>query len=144
MNLTKHKRLAIAASIVLACGTAAAQSECSAGILYGSYVFSASGWGVPTGVWAPKAIVEYIRFNGDGTLVVAAATVANRDGSGAVVQVPAGGTGSYALDAACTGTLVFHNGPSFNFVTSPKGDELWMIQTNPGNVLQGMVKRLTK
>jgi hypothetical protein len=143
MNMT-HKRLAIAASIVVACGTAAAQSECSAGMLYGSYVFSASGWGTPTGVWAPKAIVEYIRFNGDGTLVVPAVTVANRDGSGAVVEMAAHSTGSYSVDATCTGKLVFHNGPSFNLVASPKGEELWMIQTNPGNVLQGTVKRFAK
>ena len=142
MNFTKHKRLAIAASIALACGTAAAQKECSVGTLYGTYVFSATGWGTPAGVWAPKAIVESIQFNGDGALVVPMATVANRDGSGAIFEAPPGGAGNYKMGASCTGSLVFHDGRSFNFITSPRGDELWMIQTNSGNVLQGLAKRL--
>ena len=103
-----------------------------------------SGWSAATGVWLPKAIVEYIRFNGDGTLSVLAATVANPAGNGAVIQVPPGGTGVYTVDTGCTGTLSFTNGPSFNLVAGPKGDELWMIQTNPNNVLQGTVTRVTR
>ena len=55
------------------------------------------------------------------------------------------GTGIYTLSGNCTGTLMFHpTGPSSNSVASPKGDELWMIQTNPNNVLQGSVKRISK
>ena len=107
-------------------------------------MFGATGYGMPGGVWAPKAIVEIIQFNGDGTLTVPAATVANRAGDGQVVASPPNGVGSYALDAGCTGTLVFHNGPSFNIAAAPKGDELWMIQTNPNNVLQGSAKRVAR
>jgi len=140
-------RLAVGASIALACCAAVADDDgktCSAATLSGSYVFSATGWGMPLGVWAPKAIIELIRFNGDETLTVPAATVANRAGDGQVVASPPG-TGIYTLSSNCTGTLMFHpTGPSFNIVASPKGDELWMIQTNPNNVLQGSVKRISK
>jgi hypothetical protein len=70
--------------------------------------------------------------------------VASPAGNGAVIQFPPGGGGTYALDAACSGTLAFVNGPSFIVVASPKGDDFWMIQTNPNNVMQGNVKRLTR
>jgi hypothetical protein len=147
MLTTHHKRLAIAAAFILSCGSAAANDdakECSAATLSGSYVFDASGWSAATGVWLPKAIVEAIRFNGDGTLSVLAATVANLLGNGLVIQVPPGGTGTYVLDAGCTGTLSFTNGPSFNLVAAPKGDEIWMIQTNAQNVLQGKATRVAR
>jgi hypothetical protein len=135
-------RLAVAASITLACCAAVADDgrTCS-----GSYVFSATGWGMPLGVWAPKAIIELIQFNGDGTLIVPAATVANRAGDGQVVASPPNGPGDYQFNpGSCTGTLKFHNGPSFDIFASPKGDELWMIMTNPNNVLEGSVKRISK
>ena len=144
MMSTLHKHVAIAAAVFLAAGPAVADTgpkSCSAATLSGAYVFSASGWSGVTGTWLPKAIVEYIRFNGDGTLTVLAATVANVAGNGAVVQVPPGGAGSYVLDADCSGTLAFVNGPSFDIVASPKGDEAWMIQVNANNVLQGTVRR---
>lgn len=142
-----HKHLAIAAVIALAAGPASADADpqtCSSATLSGSYIFSASGWSAATGTWQPKAIVEFIRLNGDGTLSVLAGTVANLAGNGAIIQFPPGGVGSYNLNAECAGTLAFVNGPSFNIVASPNGKEAWMIQTNPNNVLQGTVLRLTK
>jgi len=95
------------------------------------------------GVWQPKAIVEYIHFNGDGTLTVTAATVANAGNSGNVTQSPPGGTGTYVLDANCKGSLQFTPGPTFDIFAAPRGKGLWMIQTNPGNVFQGQVKRVS-
>jgi hypothetical protein len=147
MIQTHRTRPALAAALALCWGAAAAHDhakECSADTLSGAYVFSASGWSAATGVWQPKAIVETIRFHGDGTLTVLAATVANPAGNGAIVQAPPGGTGTYALEPGCTGTLAFTNGPSFNIVAAPKGHELWMIQTNANNVLQGTVTRVAR
>lgn len=139
-------RVALAMSTAMACGVAWADGAktCSASTLSGTYVFSATGYGMPTGVWAPKAIVEIIHFNGDETLVVPAATVANRNNDGQVVASPPNGTGTYTVNPDCTGTLAFTNGPSFNLAIDPKGNELWMIQTNPNNVLQGIAKRVSK
>src|SRR6185436_7773814 len=47
---------------------------CSARELHGTYVFAARGFTIVAGVAQPKAIVEVIDFNGDGTLSVPAAT----------------------------------------------------------------------
>jgi hypothetical protein len=116
---------------------------CKHDMLKGQYVFTATGFSrAADGSWFPKAIIEHIDFKGDGTLSVPAATVANRTNDGAVVQSPPGGVGAYSVNDECTGTLQFTNGPSFNILVAPRGDELWMIQTNPNNVLQGNVKRL--
>ena len=55
-----------------------------------------------------------------------------------------GGTGTYAVDANCKGTLQFGPpGPSFDIFVAPKGGELWMIQTNPNNAFQGHVKKVS-
>jgi hypothetical protein len=51
-------------------GTALADSRalgCGEHTLRGSYVFTAHGWNIVGGVAQPKAIVEGINFNGDGT-----------------------------------------------------------------------------
>jgi hypothetical protein len=138
------KKLAAVALICCISSTAGAHDrECSLATLRGDYVFSASGHSLIGGVWQPKAIVEYIHFNGDGTLSVTAATVANAGNGGAVTQSPPGGTGTYVLDATCKGTLQFTPGPSFDIFVAPRGKGLWMIQTNPGNVFQGRVKRVS-
>jgi len=116
---------------------------CKHDMLKGQYVFTATGYSrFADGPCFPKAIVEYIEMKGDGTLSVPAATVANRANDGAVVPSTPGGMGSYSVTDECTGTLNFTNGPSFTIFVAPRGDEFWMIQTNPNNVLQGNVKRL--
>lgn len=137
-------RLLIAGVMAIATGAAWADEACSARTLAGMYVFSATGWTVSAATWVPKAIVEVIQFNADGTLTTPAATVANRTGDGTVVASPPNGTGQYAVAADCTGTLEFLHGPSFNIVVAPKGDDLWMIQTNPNNVFQGHATRVSR
>ena len=58
----------------------------SVATLDGMYIFSASGHIIPgAGPAQPKAIVEWIRFNGDGTLSVAGAT---RSLNGVIAQIP--------------------------------------------------------
>ena len=51
-----------------------ANQGCALDTLDGLYIFTASGYNIVAGVAQPKAIVEVIRFNGDGTLTVPAAT----------------------------------------------------------------------
>ena len=148
-RLTKHRAAAGALALcACACATAAfahgTTESCSAATLQGTYVFAASGYSLIGGVWSPKAIVESMRFNGDGTLSVLSSTLANLTGNGAVIQVPPGGAGTYALNPDCTGTLSFVPGPTFAVVATPKGDDAWMIQANPNNVFQGSVRRLAK
>jgi hypothetical protein len=85
---------------------------CSLSTLDSLYLFSASGFNIVGGVAQPKAVVELIRFNGDGTLTGGPATASI---NGTIVRSPAGGLGSYAVATNCTGTLDF--GPPTHSLT---------------------------
>jgi len=101
---------------------------CGAHTLRGSYVFNAHGWNIVGGVAVPKAIVEGIDFNGDGTLVSPFATVSI---NGNILHF-SGASGSYTVNPDCTGTLTFPGAASFDIFVEPgDGKQVWMIQTGP-------------
>jgi hypothetical protein len=128
-----------------------APQTCSAQTLRGLYVFDAHGWNISNGVAVPKAIVEGIQFNGDGTLVSPFATVSV---NGAISH-SSGALGTYSVEPDCRGTLTFTPGPSFDmFVNHRGGKQIWMIQTGPaspivpgvpqtGPVFEGTAVRVT-
>lgn len=141
MNSLTKRACAGAAVALFASGVAWAHDgpPCREHKLNGLYVFTASGY-TNSGA-TPKAIVELLRFNGDGTLIVTGGTVSM--GGNIVTIQPGASTGTYTLDEDCRGTLVFlPSGPSFNIFATPRGEDLWMIQTNPGNIFQGNVTRV--
>jgi hypothetical protein len=125
-----------------ACGLARADERndrCTSRTLKGTYVFSATGFNIVAGVAQPKAIVEVIRFNGDGTLLVPAATLS---ANGVIIRsLP--GLGTYTVEDDCTGTITF-SGPTFDAFISRDGDTVSMIQTNPSTVFQGTAKRQSR
>ena len=111
-------------------------------------MFSASGDVIPrSGPAQPKAIVEVIRFDGDGTLTVPAATPSV---NGVVAQSPPGETGIYSVVdlvpalGACAGHLTFSNGPSFDLFIPGNGEKISMIQTDSGNVFQGSARKVSR
>jgi hypothetical protein len=127
---------AIALLAAVPCLALAGDSTCSVRSLKGLYLFSGTGFTIPAGVALPKAILELIDFNGDGTLAVPGAT---RSINGDVAQIPPGGTGVYTLDPDCTGTITFS--PFLHlaiYMISPK--ELALMQTDANNVFQGSAK----
>jgi hypothetical protein len=123
--------IAIVAMMFGPSGNAQAQTPaqtCSVHTLHGLYLFATHGWNIVNGVAQPKAIVEGIDFNEDGTLVSPFATVSI---NGNIVR-SSGTVGVYSVNADCTGTLTFTPGPTFDiFVDHRGGKQLWMIQTGP-------------
>lgn len=122
--------------------------NCTVATLDGLYVFAASGFIIPaSGPAQPKAIVEWIRFNGDGTVFVAGAT---RSLNGVIAQIPGGGGGSYTVtdlappDGGCAGTLTFGTLTFDLFIQSKADEKIWLIQTNPNNVFQGTATRVSR
>lgn len=120
---------------------------CRDSTLRGLYAFTASGFNIVGGTAQPKAIVELIRFNGDGTLTVPAATVSINGfitHSPLVGQPP--GTGTYSVEPDCTGSLQFGpSGPTYDLFVGFKASEIQMIQTGPGApVFQGMAERVSR
>jgi hypothetical protein len=116
-----------------------ARRTCTEQTLRGSYVFSASGFNIVGGVQQPKAIVEVIAFNGDGTLDVPAATVSL---NGVIIR-SAPSVGTYTLKDDCSGTITF-NGPTYDMFLSKDGDDISMIQTNTNTVFQGLATRTSR
>jgi hypothetical protein len=125
----------VAAAIVLGMSGIAraggdnAGQTCSEQTLRGSYLFATHGFNIIGGVMVPKAIVEGIDFNGNGTLSSPFATVSI---NGTIIR-SSGSVGSYTVAADCTGTLTFSGGPSFDIFVEPSGGgkQVWMIQTGP-------------
>ena len=112
---------------------------CSVHMLRGSYLFATHGWNIVGGVAQPKAIVEGIDFNGDGTLVSPFATGSI---NGTILH-SSGSLGTYTVNTDCTGTLSFTGGASFDIFVEQNGKQLWMIQTGPGSpVFEGTVTRV--
>jgi hypothetical protein len=126
--------------------------ECSMATLQGVYIFSASGFSIVGGVAQPRAIVEMISFDGDGTLSVPAGTLSV---NGVITQLTGGSgpSGTYSIASDCTGSLAFGPpGPTFNLYMGPSGSEVHMIFTGgpvPGigvvpGVLQGVAERVSR
>ena len=121
---------------------AIAPLTCSVHTLNGSYLFATHGWNIVSGVAVPKAIVEGINFNGDGTLVSPFATVSI---NGTIIH-SSGSLGTYTVNTDCTGTLSFTGGASFDIFVEASGRQLWMIQTGGAvpAVFEGAVTRVSR
>jgi hypothetical protein len=108
--------------------------------LRGSYLFATHGWNIVGGVAQPKAIVEGINFNGDGTLVSPFATVSI---NGTIIH-SSGSVGSYTVEASGQGTLTFTGGASFDIFVEASGQQVWMIQTDSNTVFQGTATKVPR
>ena len=132
----------VAAMALGTSGTARAAfgpQPCGLYTLRGSYLFATHGWNIVGGIAQPKAIVEGIDFNGDGTLVSPFATVSI---NGTIIH-SSGSLGTYTVNTDCTGTLSFTGGASFDIFVDAGGRQLWMIQTGPmPAVFEGVATRV--
>jgi len=125
-------------------GTVLAGDEvqvCGPETLNGSYIFATSGFNIVDGVAQPKAIVEGIDFNGDGTLNSPFSTLCL---NGVIIR-STNSVGTYTLAADCTGTVTFTAGPSFDIFVGRQAREISMIQTGPvPAVFEGLAKKVSK
>lgn len=87
MNAQSKATRALAPALAALCLSAPlwaqAKNECRAERIKGGYVFTASGYTRANldAPWVPKAIIERLDFNGDGTLTTPWVTVANPFGN---------------------------------------------------------------
>ena len=145
----------LAAAMVLAMSGAAQAKDdddnddgkgCSESTLRGLYVFTASGFNIIGTAAQPKAIVELITFNGDGTITGGKTTVSL---NGTILHSN-NTPGTYTLGPDCTGHLKFMDGganPEFDLYVAFKGSQIQMIQTKQtvgAPVFQGTAERVSR
>jgi hypothetical protein len=134
--------VALAASFAMQPIASAAEDDvvsCSARTLRGVYEFSASGFNIVNGAALPKAIIETLVFDGRGGVLTPAVSLSI---NGTIIQPPQGNPGTYTVDADCTGTLTFADGPMFDLHIAPYGKSVKMLQTNPNTVMQGTAQKV--
>jgi hypothetical protein len=125
------------------------ETECTPATLTGLYVFTATGYNIvpsgfatgPSTVPQPKAIVEVIDFNGDGTLTTPAVS---RSANGVIFPNTVGSNGEYTVNEDCTGMISFlPNGPHLDIFIARNGKDINMIQTDANTVLAGVARRVS-
>ena len=94
---------------------AAADGHCSVHMLRGLYLWTFDGHQNFGGNLVPKAIMQGLRFNGDGTTFNPFGTV---NIGGTIIIDATGGVGTYTVAADCTGTLSITDGPQLSTYTS--------------------------
>jgi hypothetical protein len=108
---------------------AADTQVCSVGTLKGSYLWTFDGYQNFGGNPVPKAIMQGIRFNGNGTFTVPFGTV---NIGGFIVIDVSGSGGTYTVAADCTGSISVTDGPTFNMYIGPGAQQLSIINTGGG------------
>ena len=122
-----------------------AKDECTDATLDGFYVFTANGFTIVSGVPQPTAIVEQIRFNGDGTADVPGGRVSV---NGSVF--PTVGTGTYTITSltppnkGCEGILTFPGPVNLYMFIPPDARDIQLIRTDAGTVFQGAATKVPK
>ena len=104
---------------------------CSVATLKGLYLWTLDGYQNFGGNPVPKALLQGLQFNGNGTVTVPFGT-ANIGGT--IVIDTTGSDGIYTVNADCTGTMLFGGpgGPSFNMYIGAGAQQLWITQTGGG------------
>src|SRR5438270_1040045 len=107
---------------------AAADGRVCNGTLKGLYLWTFDGYQNFGGNFVPKAIMQGLRFNGDGTTFNPFGTV---NIGGFIIIDATGGVGTYTVAADCTGTLSITGGPTFNIYVGPGAQKVWTLETSP-------------
>jgi hypothetical protein len=140
-KLTKTLMSSLAFTCALVClaatmapGTSAtaraeADRHCNVGMLRGLYVWTFDGYENFGGDLVPKAIMQGLWFNGDGTTFNPFGTV---NIGGTIIIDATGGVGTYTVAADCTSTLSITGGPSFNIYVGPGAQRVWTTQIAGG------------
>jgi hypothetical protein len=98
-------------------------------MLRGLYLWTWDGYQNVGGNLVPKAVMQGLQFNGDGTTYNPFGTV---NIGGSIIIDATGGVGTYTVAPDCTVTLTITDGPSFNMYVGPGAQQLWITQVVGG------------
>jgi hypothetical protein len=117
--------------------TARFPQPCSTQTLHGLYLWTFDGYANLGGNLVPKAVMQGLRFNGDGTTFNPFGTV---NIGGTIIFDATGGPGTYTVAADCTGTLTPGPGisPTFNIYVGPGAQQVWTLEISSPNPPAGI------
>ena len=104
---------------------AEADGHCGVGMLRGLYLWTFDGYTNFGGNLVPKAVMQGLQFNGDGTTYNTFGTV---NVGGTIIIDATGGVGTYTVAPDCTGTISITDGPSFNMYVGPGAQQIWTLR----------------
>src|SRR5882724_1499961 len=110
---------------------------CNVAMLRGLYLWTFDGYTDLGGGLLPKAVMQGLRFNGDGTTFNPFGTV---NIGGTFIFDVTGGPGTYSVAADCTGTLTPGPGisPTFNIYVGPGAQQVWTLEISSPNPPAGI------
>ena len=116
--------------------------SCSNATLKGLYMFAQSGYTTVSGALVPEGVTGQDVIYGNGTFD----SLATISIGGSIIPGDAA-PGTYTVNSDCTGTLTVHMTPPvpdvhLDIFVAPDGDAYYTIQTDPGNVLAGVIRRV--
>ena len=99
-------------------------------MLRGLYLWTFDGYDNLDGNLVPIAVMQGLRFNGDGTTLNTFGTV---NIGGTIIYRRRRILGTYTVAPDCTGTLSPAPGiaPTFNIYVGPGAQQVWIIQSGP-------------
>ena len=105
----------------------ASRAKCSEATLKGTYLFAQNGVEIKGDEQRPFAIAGYEVFDGNGK--VKAVFTLNINGKKVIRNETISGT--YTVEADCTGTATYADGSRYDQFIAPDGSQLTFVQTHP-------------
>src|SRR3712207_1121205 len=105
---------------------AAGRAKCSAATLRGRYLFGGEHVDITGGARVPFAVAGYEVYDGKGNVNGVASTNFN----GAITR-NAPFSGTYTVNADCTGTATYADGSQYDLFLAPDGSMFTVVQTHP-------------
>jgi len=112
--------------------------KCSEATLRGTYLFATSGFNVGGKFKGPFAAAGYNLVDGRGHL----RTVVSFSLNGKVSRFERD-TGTYTVNADCTGTITGSDGTHYDIFVAPDGGTMALVETDPGTVSAEFQPRAT-
>jgi hypothetical protein len=136
---TRRTRVSRTAEDDEAAAGAAARVTCDVGTLRGTYLGANDGLVTQRPHKGSYAAAEFQWFDGNGNTQGVYSANSSGDTTGKVKF-----SGTYTVDADCTGTVTLTDGTEYRLFIHPKGDMFAWVQTKPPRyVVSGVEQRVT-